>query len=234
MMDYIISALLPAFWFGILTSISPCPLATNIAAISLIGRRVGNPASALVSGLLYAAGRMLAYMAVSIIVTASLLSVPQIARFLQEYINIAIGPLLIITGLILTGIIKFSFISGGGRLTDRARDYAGRNNYTGAFLIGIVFALSFCPVSAGLFFGSLIPLSLKHGSEAILPLIFGLGTALPVLAIAIVIAFAAHWVGRMFDLLSKFEKYSRKITGWIFILIGLYISYEYILSGIIS
>ena len=106
---------------------------------------------------------------------------------------------------------------------------ANNKSLLGTIPIGFLFALSFCPVSAGLFFGSLIPLSLKYESSLVLPLFYGIGTALPVIIFAIIISFGTHYVGKVFNRLTKFEYWARKITGYVFILIGLYISYDYIL-----
>ncbi len=233
MIEYITTAVLPAFWFGILMSISPCPLATNIAAVSFIGRRSSEPRAVLITGMLYTAGRMIAYLLVAIAVIASLLSVPDIARALQEYMNIALGPLLIIIGLIMLNILKLPAGSGGGIITQKAHGFAERSNYLGALVLGVVFALSFCPVSAGLFFGSLIPLSINTGGGIALPLVFGIGTALPVIIISFFIAFATHLVGKIFDVLTKIEKWGRLITGIVFIIAGAYLTYEYIFSGMI-
>ncbi|MFC2131990.1 aromatic aminobenezylarsenical efflux permease ArsG family transporter [Bacteroidota bacterium] len=227
-MDFLSVGILSALWFGILTSISPCPLATNIAAISFIGKKVGSTRNVLLSGLLYTLGRMLAYIAVSVIVITSLLSVPEIARFLQEYINIILGPILIIVGLFLLNIIKLNIGKGFG-LSEKLQTKVEKRGIWGAGLLGFIFALSFCPVSAGLFFGSLIPISIKYNSYILIPLVFGIGTALPVIAFSFVISFSASYVGKIFNALTKFEWWAQRITGVLFILIGLYLGYEYIL-----
>jgi cytochrome c biogenesis protein CcdA len=190
-----------ALWLGILTSISPCPLATNIAAISFVGRRVGNPGKVLLSGLLYTLGRAVTYLAIGTITVAGISSIPQVSNFLQHYMNKILGPLLIIVGLILMEFIHVnlpSVVSG-----ERAQKRAEQGGLLwGAVLLGIIFALSFCPVSAGLFFGSLIPLSLAHGSKLIMPSLYGIGTGLPVAVFALMIALGTQSVGKAFDRLS--------------------------------
>ncbi|ROL62165.1 sulfite exporter TauE/SafE family protein [Bacteroidetes/Chlorobi group bacterium ChocPot_Mid] len=225
-MEFITSGILIALWLGILTSISPCPLATNIAAISFVSKKVGSVSKILLTGMLYTFGRMLAYTLLSMVIIFSIISVPEIARFLQKYINIILGPLLIIVGLIMTNIIKFN-LSIGGKLSDKIGTRAEKSGIWGGLFLGFIFALSFCPVSAGIFFGSLLPLSLKYNSAIILPFVYGIGTALPVLVFAVVISFSANYVGKVYNKLQKFEWWAQRITGILFILIGLYFIYRY-------
>ncbi len=227
-MEFLTAGVLTALWLGILTSISPCPMATNIAAISFIGKKVGNARAVIMSGLFYTLGRMFAYLAVAVLVVYSLLSVPELARFLQKYLNIILGPLLIIVGLFLLEIIKMNF-GRGISFSQKFQDSAQKKGLLGSAMLGFVFALSFCPVSAGLFFGSLIPLSLKYESSIFLPLIYGVGTALPVIVFAFVIGISATYVGKIYNKLAKFEYWARRITGGIFILVGLYLTWEFIM-----
>lgn len=209
-----------ALWLGILTSISPCPLASNIAAISLIGRRVGESRRVLLSGALYTAGRTLAYVALAGIVLAGLLGSGEIARFLQKYLNQILGPVLMVVGMVLLGMLgsTLSFNLAGQRVRDRAKN--GGIWWSGG--IGMLFALSFCPVSAGLFFGALLTLSAAHESRMLLPGLYGVGTALPVIVFAFLIAFAAGKVGSAFNRLAQVEWWIRSATGVVFILVGIY------------
>lgn len=215
-----------ALWLGILTSISPCPLATNIAAISYIGRRVDSSREVFLSGLLYTLGRMLAYLALAIILVASVLSVPQISMFLQKYMHILLGPILILVGMFLLGLIQFSM--GNSGISEKTQKRVDSLGIWGALFLGFIFALSFCPTSAALFFGSLIPLSLEANSSVAMPVIYGAGTALPVLVFAVLIALSAQSVGKAFNVLSKIEWWARRITGIVFLLIGIYFSLKYI------
>ena len=209
-----------ALWLGILTSISPCPLATNIAAISFISKRLGSTAQILGAGLAYTLGRMIAYLAVGIVVVAGLMSVPAIANFLQKYLNLLLGPILIVVGMLLLELITINFqgkgISGG--MESRVE----KGGILGAGVLGIIFGLSFCPISAALFFGSLIPLAISHGSRFVLPSVYGIGTALPVVVFALIIAFSAQSIGKAFNALRAIEKWARIITGVLFILLGIY------------
>ncbi|MCX6827619.1 MAG: aromatic aminobenezylarsenical efflux permease ArsG family transporter [candidate division Zixibacteria bacterium] len=225
-MDSILIASGSALWLGILTSISPCPLATNIAAISYIGRQVGSTSRIFLSGLAYTIGRMLVYLVLGIIIMVGLLSVPGLSNFLQRYLNIVLGPLLIIVGVFLLDIIRFA---GFGLASgERVQEWAKRGGVLGAGFIGFVFALSLCPVSAALFFGSLIPLAVQHNSKVLLPLLYGIGTGLPVIVFAFLLAFGTQIVGRAFDNLRRIEKWVRYITAVIFIIVGIYYSLIYI------
>ena len=215
-----------ALWLGILTSISPCPLATNVAAISFISRRLERPAHVLWTGLLYTAGRSVAYLGLGVVVVASLLSVPVLSLWLQEYMNRLLGPVLIVAGMFLVNLLRADF-SGSrlGRWTQgRAESWGPR----GAFLLGLLFALSFCPVSAALFFGSLVPLALHAGSGVLVPSVYGIGTALPVFAFALLVVAGARWVSRGFGAVNRLEPWGRRITGVLFIAVGLYFSLQYI------
>lgn len=227
-MDSALLAAASACWLGILTSISPCPLATNIAAISYIGKRISSPRKALLAGLLYTLGRMVAYVAIGMLVLAGTLSIPDVAFFLQNNMNKILGPVLLIVGLVLLIGLKFAFpgLSVGERLEKKVESLG----VWGAMLLGVLFALSFCPVSAALFFGSLIPLALEQQSYLVLPTIYGIGTALPVVAFALLISSSARLVGVAFRKLSQFEIWARRTTGVIFLLVGAYLTLIYLLG----
>ncbi len=224
--DTMTIAIISALWFGILTSISPCPLATNIATISFISKRLNSSNQVLGAGLAYTLGRMIAYLGIGALIIAGLMSIPSVAGLLQKYMNIALGPLLIIVGMFLLELISINLTmpDAGGNLEARAE----RGGILGAGLLGIIFALSFCPVSAALFFGSLIPLAIQHKSGFVLPLIYGLGTALPVVVFALIIAFSVKSLGKAFNSLKVFEIWARRITGVLFILAGIYYALAYI------
>jgi cytochrome c-type biogenesis protein len=213
-------------WLGILTSISPCPLATNIAAISFIGKRVESPRLVLLGGLLYTLGRALTYSLLGVLLISSLLSAPSLSHALQEHMNKILGPILILTGMFLLELIGSGFAGFG--MSEQIRDRAEKSGVWGGALLGVVFALSFCPVSAALFFGSLIPLAIKSGSSFLLPCLYGIGTALPVVAFAIIIALGAHSVGKAFGRIKQLEVWARRVTGVVFIGTGIYFSLTYI------
>jgi cytochrome c biogenesis protein CcdA len=209
-----------AIWLGILTSLSPCPLAANIAALSFIGRRLDSPAAVLASGALYTIGRSMTYAALGSLLVFSLVSTPFLSHVLQKYSIKIMGLLLILVGMVLLGLIELRLPgwSGGDGLQRRA----DRWGLWGAGLLGIVFALSFCPVSGALFFGSLLPIAVRDDSPLLYPAIYGIGTALPVVVVALFVAFGARSMARVFNRMTQFELWARKITGVVFILVGLF------------
>lgn len=219
-----------ALWLGVLTSISPCPLATNIAAVSFLGRRIDAPARAVFAGLAYTAGRTLAYVALAVILIAGLLSIPGVSMFLQRHMNQVLGPLLIVTAVFLTGWIPLT-LPGFGDAANRAQKSEKGGALFAAFL-GILFALSFCPVSAALFFGSLLPLSLERESWVVLPSLYGVGTALPVVVVALLIALGSRSLGVVFEKLTVIERWGRRVTAVVFLVVGLYMSWEYTIPAI--
>ncbi|HUU93133.1 MAG TPA: aromatic aminobenezylarsenical efflux permease ArsG family transporter [Phycisphaerae bacterium] len=225
-METLLLGTVSALWLGILTSISPCPMATNIAAISFIGKRVGRPLLVILSGLLYTLGRTVAYVAVAVVAVGGLLAIPAVSDFLQTYMNRLLGPVLIVAGVVLLELVPIRFSTSVGG--ERAEKLAEKGGLLGAGLLGILFALSFCPISAGLFFASLLPLALKHESRLLLPTAFGVGTALPVVVFAVVIALSARSVGKMYGALAKVEWWARRITGVLFLLVGVYYCLLYI------
>ncbi|NLE26798.1 MAG: sulfite exporter TauE/SafE family protein [Clostridiaceae bacterium] len=208
-----------AIWLGILTSISPCPLATNIAAISYVGRKVDSTRSVFFAGILYTLGRAFAYIAVAVFVTRSLQSIPGVSMFLQKYMNLAIGPLLLMVGVLLLGVFNISF---GGGMNSTLQSRVEKMGIWGSGFLGILFALAFCPVSAGLFFGALIPLAVK-GNAVLMSSLYGIGTAVPVLAFSLILAFAANLIGSAFNKLTSIEKWVRYTTAVAMIIIGIYL-----------
>ena len=225
-MTTLILAAASAFWLGVLTSISPCPLATNIAAISFVGRRLENPRLVLLGGLLYTLGRALAYGILGVLLVTSLLNAPVLAHVLQKYLNQVLGPLLIVIGMFLLELLSFG--SRGGGTFAGLQERAARHGVWGAFLLGFLFALSFCPISAALFFGSLIPLAVANESGVLLPTVYGIGTGLPVFVVALVVALGAKSIGTTFRKLSAFETWARRITGVVFVGVGIYLTLVYV------
>jgi len=215
-----------AVWFGLLTAISPCPLATNVAAVSFIARRVDNPKAAVATGLLYAIGRSAVYVILGALLVASMLAAPSVSHWLQKYMNQILGPLLIVVGMILLDLINVA--SFGGGLGERVGKRVEGWGVWAGLALGVVFALSFCPSSAALFFGSLVPLSIKYQSSWLLPSMYGASTALPVIVFAVLIAVGAKAVGKAFDRIGAFERWARRITGVIFVGVGLYFCLRFI------
>ena len=209
-----------AFWLGLLTAVSPCPLATNIAAVSFLARRVDSPRQVFLAGILYTLGRVLTYAVLGVLLATSALSAPGVSAALQFTMSKLLGPLLVLVGMILLGLLSLPSFGGGAfeTLTRRAEEMG----LFGALLLGVMFSLAFCPVSAALFFGSLLPLAVNAGSGLLLPAVYGVATGLPVLAFALLIAFGVKSLSGVFGRVTRIELWARRITGGIFIGVGLY------------
>lgn len=212
-------ALLAALGLGLLTAISPCPLATNIAAISFLARQAASRRQAILGGLAYTLGRTAVYVGLGVILVGGLLAVPAVAAFLSRHINAVLGPLLVLTAIPLLRLWTPAWSLGAGSSAQR---WAERGGLLATFGIGILFALAFCPTSAALFFGALVPLAIAEGHAWALPTAYGLATALPVVVFAIVLVVAAQTAGRLFNHLAKFEVVLRWATGLVFLGVGLY------------
>ncbi len=219
-------AALTASWLGILTSLSPCPLATNITAISFVGRRTGSPRGVLLAGLLYALGRTAVYVLIGTLLVSSLLSASSVSIALQAWMSKILGPLLILVGMVMLDLVRIT-LKGRG-LGARFQQRVERWGILGALALGVVFALTFCPVSAALFFGSLIPLSIQHGSGVVLPFLFGIGTALPVIVVSVLLASGARFLGSLFSKMTQVERWMRWATGAVFVGVGIYLSLDHI------
>jgi cytochrome c-type biogenesis protein len=217
-----------AFWLGILTSVSPCPLASNIAAVSWLGTQPGRPRRVLAAGMLYALGRVVTYAALGLALSLGALSLSAVSLELQRYGSMALGPLLIVAGMFLLELIKIRLPSTG--ILAAAAERPKRWGLWGAPVLGVVFALSFCPVSGALFFGSLVPLAARTGQPLVVPAVYGIGTAVPVVAVSFALAAGGEAVSRRFARLSRFERVARRLTGGVFVGVGIYLSLKYIFN----
>lgn len=219
-------SLVTALWLGILTSISPCPLATNIAATGFISKTIDNPKKSLLRSIYYVLGRSFAYVTIASLVVLGLLSIPLVSMFLQKYLSKILGPILIIVGMYLLELISVRF--GGSIIgVEKSQKLASKGGL-GGFLIGFLFALSFCPVSAALFFGSLIPIALTNKSPFLHPFFYGVGTGIPVVFVAIIFVYSANYTFKILKIFKVTEKVSSLLTGILFIIIGIYFSVRYI------
>ena len=219
-----------ALWLGVLTSVNPCPLATNIAAVSFVGRRVGSPLRVLLAGVLYTLGRATTFLVLGALLVGSLLSAPHVSHFLQKHMNRLLGPILILVGMVLLQLIplRLPTFGVGQKLQKRVESW----ELGGAFILGVLFALSFCPLSAAIFFGSLLPLSVQHESRLVLPAIYGAGTGLPVLVFAVLAALGAQQVARAYEKVALIEKWARRVTGVLFIGVGIYLTLVYVFGAL--
>jgi len=213
--------IIAAFLIGLLAAISPCPMATNITAMAYISRNITDRKYVVTSGLLYMLGRMVSYSVVGVLVILVGLSVPGISEALQDWGERILGPLLIIVGILMLGIIKIPLIRGGGRLSSLAERVANKGRL-GAFLMGFIFALAFCPYTAILFFAVLIPLAMQSTGGITFPAVFALGTGLPVLIFAVLLSFGVAKVSQWFNKVTAAERVMRRIVALVFIGVGIY------------
>lgn len=210
--------LLAATALGLLTAISPCPLATNITATAYIAKTLSRRRQVLLSGLLYTLGRTTSYTALGALLYFGVGQF-EVASLLQGNGEKFIGPLMILIGLVMLGALPLGTLPGG-RLTQRLSERFKDRGLLGSFLLGVVFALAFCPYSGALFFAVLMPMTMVAGLG--LPLVFALGTGLPVIFFAFVIAYSLEKLGRYFRAVQRMEKVMRVAAGVIFLLTGLY------------
>lgn len=214
-----------AFFIGLMTAISPCTLATNITAIAYISKRIDSSRHTLLTGIIYTLGRMVAYIAVASAIVFFGMNIQYIALGLQHYGELIIGPFLILCGIYLLDLIHFKNLSGSCRISSFSSGISEKlseKGYLGAFLLGFIFAMSFCPFSVVLFFAMLIPLALASGDPVIIPAVFAIATGLPVIVISYLLV---KGVGRCSGLVKKIgmlEPWIRRGVAAIFIIVGFY------------
>jgi len=211
---------LAASALGILTSISPCPLATNITATAYIAKTITNRRKVLLSGVLYTLGRVFSYTVLGALIYFGA-SKFHVARLFQGNGEKIIGPIMLLIGLIMLDVIKLNFLFRGN-VTEKLSDKFKNKGMLGSFLLGVVFALAFCPYSGALFFAILMPLTLTTGAGLALPVVFSIGTGLPVIFFAFIIAFSMEKLAQYFKAIQKVEKVMRLLAGLTFVLTGLY------------
>jgi len=222
---------LSAFLLGILTSISPCPLATNITAIAFISKDIKTPKHTILSGLFYTLGRGISYTLLATLIYFGLSSF-QVSRIFQGWGDKVLGPVLIIIGLIMFGVIKIN-LKNNSQMIEKIKLWLADKGYLGSLALGMLFAFAFCPYSGVLFFGVLIPLVLKSTAGLLLPPLFAIGTGLPVIIFSILIAFSMQAVGKAFQAVQKIEKWLRYGVASVFILTGLYYT-QYLINYFIN
>jgi len=220
------AGLTAALGLGLWTAISPCPLVGNLAAMTFLSRRLDSQPAVLLSGLLYTLGRVAAYVAVAAAILHFLLAASSVSYCLDRYFNTALGPALVLTGMLLLGLIgsSASLSLAGAGVQARVQ----RGGLWWSLPLGALLALSFCPISATLFFLSLIGLAGREQSLFVLPAVYGVGTAVPVVGFAVLAAFASQHVGKAFNCLTAVERWVRRIAGVVFVAAGIYYCLVYI------
>jgi len=210
---------LSAMVLGLMTAISPCPLATNITAVGYISKDIENRDRVFINGLLYTFGRAVTYTAIALVIY---LGVDQFkfSGFFQRYGEKILGPLLIIIGLFMLDIIKVKFPGMSG-LTSKMQKKT-RWGYLDVILLGLVFALAFCPYSGVLYFGMLVPMTVASASGLYLPIVFAIATGIPVVIFAWILAYAVSGIGTVYNRVKVFERWFRRIIAVLFIAVGIY------------
>ena len=207
-----------ALVLGLLTAISPCPMATNITAIGFMGKDLASRNRIFYNGLVYTLGRTFSYTALAMVLYFGADQL-KISGTFQQYGEKVIGPLLVVIGIFMLGVIRLNF-PAFNRFTERIQS-RNRFNYWDVFLLGVIFALAFCPYSGVLYFGMLIPLMVST-SGLHLPVVFAIATGIPVIIFAWLIAFAISGVGILYKRIKAFEFWFRKVVAVLFIGVGIY------------
>ena len=226
LLDSSTTPVLTAFLLGLLTAISPCPLATNITAIGYIGKDIEDRRRVFLNGLLYTAGRIVAYTVLGLVLILIIrqgASMFGIQKFIGTWGEMLLGPASIVIGLLMLFSQRLQLPQFGfnGSNVEGLKRHGGR----GAFLLGVLFAMAFCPTSGMFYFGMLIPMSATATMGYLLPVVFAIATALPVLIVAWLLAFSMQEVGRFYGWMKDIERWTTIIVGVLFVLIGLYECY---------
>lgn len=212
--------MLTAFLLGLMTAISPCPLATNITATAYLSKDIGIKKRVLFNGLFYTLGRMFTYTALGVLFYFGA-SQFRIAGLLQGIGGLWLGIALLAIGILMLDVIQLN-MPGMGKLTEKFSNKEGKKTYWDAFLLGLLFALAFCPYSGMLYFGGLIPITIASASGLLLPPIFAIATGLPVIIIAWLLAYSVSNIGKFYNRMNSFQKWFKRVVAALFIMVGVY------------
>jgi len=220
--------LLYAFAIGLVTAIGPCPLSANIAAIAYVSSKFSDARGTVSAGILYTAGRALTYTILGLLALMFSSAILDSAPLLQDYDRVILGPLLLVVGLVMLEIVKPNISVGDGLKASYGLKLSNMGAL-GALGLGAIFALAFCPYTAVMFFGLLMPLMLSSNVTGIgYPLLFGIGTGLPVLVFSLFLGISASFAKSYVSKVAMFEPYVRKALGIGFILYGGYLLTAYV------
>lgn len=220
--------ILIAALLGIISSISPCPLATNISAIGFISKDIQDRRRVIVNGVSYLIGHTLSYTLLGIVLVFLLEQGAAVFRFqraISIYGELLIGPFMIIVGLLMLGVLRIN-LPFSGDIGSKMEKRGQKRNWQASFLLGVVFALAFCPTNGAIFFGGLVPLALSSSQGYLLPLIFALATSIPVIIFAWIITFSISKLAAYYKKVKTFELWARRFAATIFIGVGLYFFIE--------
>jgi cytochrome c biogenesis protein CcdA len=212
--------LLTAFILGLMTAISPCPLAMNITATAYLSKDIADKRRVMLNGVFYTLGRMVGYTALATVIYLGA-SKFHVARWFQSIDGLWIGIALIVIGVLMLDVIKFN-IPSFSKLTAKISNRDIKRTYWNALFLGVAFALAFCPYSALLFFGGLIPITVTSASGLLLPPVYAVATGLPVICIAWLLAYSVANIGKFYNLTKSFEQWFKRVVAAVFILVGIY------------
>ena len=203
---------------GITTTIHPCPLAANIAAISLIAGTSRSKKRLVSIVLFFSLGYIFSLLGAALLVNFSLVSIPKLSVFIQSVMSAFLGPLLILVGMVVSEMIKLGHWFSG--LLPK-KEFWENKPLIYVFLLGALLAITFCPATAFIYFGVMIPLSVDHNQIILFPLVFATGALLPIITVGILINHGSIAILR--------EKWTAKIpliAGWALIVVGIFITLE--------
>lgn len=213
--------LVSALLFGLIGALSPCQVSTGLAAFVYATRRVDRPGAALASGLAYVGGKVLVYTALGLAAVALGVGMQQASIPVIVAARKAIGPLLLVIGLSMLGVIQLP-LSVGAQLSARLERQAEGRGVLGAFLLGVAFAFAFCPTLFVLFFGLTLPLAVASPLGPLFPALFALGTTLPLLAFVTLAAAGGVGMGQFIRGAKGAGVVLNRVAGVVFVLVGLH------------
>lgn len=211
---------LAAFFIGLMMAMSPCPMATNITAIAAVSRKAGMNRKTLLFGVAYTVGRMFTYVGIAAGIVWMGISAQSVSFALQGGGEVFMGPLLIVLGVLLSGKIRFPSFSSSG--ISRLKESLSNKGTVGSFTLGALFALAFCPFSAVLFFGMLVPLAVLAGDVLVIPSVFAFATGIPVIIFSLILSFSVSRLGSAMNKVNAIDKWVRRIVSLVFIIVGIY------------
>ena len=220
---------LTAFLLGLLTAVSPCPLATNITAIGFISKDIESKNRTFLLGILYTIGRMVAYSLLGALLIWMLrrgFDTFDLQSKVSQWGEMLLSPVLIVMGLVMLFGDRLP-LSGFGL---NASEKSGRlRGAWGSLLLGILFAMAFCPTSGMFYFGMLVPMSASATGGYALPAVYALATGLPVVIVAWIIAYSIGNIAGFYKKMQVFQKWLNRMVAVLFIIVGIYYAYTFYL-----
>jgi len=194
---------------------------TNLAATVWLTRHAASRRRALLGAFAYTAGRVAAYGAIAAILALGALGAPAVSHALQEWLPPFVGPLLVLTAMVLLELLPLPWSKNG--MSQSTAERLARFGVLGEFGLGFLFALTFCPASAALFFGSLLPQALASPAVAPPVIAYGVGTAIPIGVFAVAVAIGASFASSFGEGIVRWQPKIRVVTGTVLLLLGLYL-----------